>query len=130
MFATIEDVKSLTNYDVSLTDIQLAQGIVETFVGKVEADVTDPNDQVVMGRAVCYQAAYVSKNFETVFEQMGVRSMSQTDSSVVLDVDLASPYLSPLAIFALRNLTGKGTRSIRTGAIFGRANTRTPWELD
>jgi hypothetical protein len=129
MLATIEDVKTLTNYDVTLTDITLAQGIIETFVGLLEADVTDPNDRAAMGRAVCYQAAYVSKNFETVFEQMAVRSMSQTDSSVVLDTDLGSPYLSALALFAIRNLSGRGSRSIKTGTMFGR-EVPTPWELD
>lgn len=130
MLATIEDVKSLTNYDVSLTHITLAQGIIETFIGKNEVDVLDPADKAAMGRAVCYQAAYVSRNYETVFEQMGVRSMSQTDNSVVLDVDLASPYLAPLAVFALRNMSGRGSRSIKTGAVMGRYMPIVPWELD
>lgn len=129
MLATIEDVKALTNYDVSLTDITLAQGIIETFAGRYEADLTDANDKAAMTRAVCYQAAYVSKNFETVFEQMAVRSMSQADNAVVLDVEMGAPYLSGLAIYALRRLTGSSSRSIKTGKMFGDYQP-VPWELD
>lgn len=130
MLATTEDVLELTNYTVSLTDIRLAQGIVESFTGQLEADIDSANDRAVMARAVCYQAAYVSKNFEKVFEQMAVRSIGESDSSVVLDVDLASPYLAPLAAFALRHLSRKGTRSVQTGAIFGRSTVSIPWELN
>lgn len=129
MLATVEDVAALTNYTVTLEDITLAQGIIEAMLGKVEGEINHPGDLLFASRAVCYQAAYVSKNYETIFEQVAVRGITQTDGTILLDVDLAAPFVAPLAMFALRNMTKRNSRSVKTGSMFG-AVVETPWELD
>jgi len=127
LFTTVENVKTLTGYDVTTEQLYMAQNIIETFCGRVEAEVSVPNDRALLAKAVAFQAAYMSVNYETVFEQVAVTSIAQTDGGTVLDVGMASPYLAPLAVFSMRNLSWRKSRSIKIGPMYGTPKFRT-WE--
>lgn len=129
MFTTITQVKELTGYDVTNELLFQAQAIVEMFSNRQEADVDLGSDREALGRATAYQAAYMSKNYETIFEQVAVLGISGTDSSMTFDVTMGAPYLAPLAVLSLRGLSKRGTRSIRFGAMFGKPQRKT-WERD
>lgn len=129
MLTTIEKVKELTGYDVSIDLVYQAQAIVEIFSGKQEETLDNPGDKEVLGKATAYQAAYMSKNYTTVFEQVALTGMSAPDGSMTFDVGLGSPYLAPLAALSLRGLSDRGSKSIKIGAMFGRT-ARVEWERE
>ena len=118
MYTTTDGVKALTGYDVSLQAVTIAQGIIETFSGRIEGDVESNNDLELLGRATAYQAAYMLTNADSVFEQIGIKSIAQTDGSVILTYENGSPFIAPLALVTLKSLSWKGNRSVRTGPIF------------
>lgn len=131
MFTTTDSVLSLTGYEVSLTDINMAQAIIESYVGKVEAEVYDANDLMLLDRATAYQAAYMVKNKELVFEQMSAQQIMQFGQMVTFKQDDAAPFIAPLAILACKRLSWKRIRSIRTGRIFDNGPVQTnSWERD
>lgn len=127
MFTTVDNTKTLTGYDVTVEQVYMAQTIIETFCGRVEAEVTTPNDRALLAKATAYQAAYVSKNYETIFEQVAVTSIASTDGGTVLDIGMASPYLAPLAVFAMRNLSWRKSRSIGLAPMFTKGKRRADW---
>lgn len=127
MFTTPEKVTELTGYTVNEDMLSQAQGIMEIIVGRVEEDIFNANDLAIMGRATAYQAAYMTKNYETVYEQVAVTMMGQTDGTISLDVSMLSPYVAPLALLATRNLSWRKGRSVRTGAIHGAAPLVDEW---
>ena len=118
MLTTIDKVKALTGYDVTLGTITMAQGIIETYMGKSEGDVENVGDLEVLYRATSYQAAYMHNNADKVFEQIGVKQITQTDGSMSLTYEQFSPFLAPLAVLAMDSLSWRGSRSVRTGPIF------------
>lgn len=120
MFTTVEHVKEITGYDVTTQGIIMAQVIIESIIGKVEAEVNDANDLAILGRATAFQAAYMTKNYDSVYEQVAVTVLGQTDGTVALDTTLLSPYMAPLALFSIRNLSWNRSRSVKTGRLFGR----------
>lgn len=131
MFTTTDSVLSLTGYEVRLTDINMAQAIIESYVGKVEAEVYDANDLMLLDRATAYQAAYMVKNKELVFEQMSAQQIMQFGQMVTFKQDDAAPFIAPLAILACKRLSWKRIRSIRTGRIFDNGPVQTnSWERD
>ena len=117
MFTTVEQVKTLTGYDVTLATITMAQGIIEAFIGKTESNIDLPNDLEIIGQATAYQAAYMLHNAETVFEQIGVKQIAQTDGSTTLLYENFAPFIAPLAHLSLRGLSWKGSRSVHTGPV-------------
>lgn len=127
MFTTVENVKTITGYTVTTEQVYAAQVIIETFCGRVEAEVTTPNDRALLAKATAFQAAYMSQNYQTVFEQVAVTSIAQTDGGTVLDIGMAAPYIAPLAIFAMRNLSWRKSRSIKIGPMYGKT-TFPSWE--
>lgn len=132
MFATPEYVVSITDAEANLVTIQrvfMAQEIIEAVVGRTEAEIDNANDLALLAKATAYQTVYMLKNYDTVFQQMGLRSTSQGDSSLIFDVDLLAPYLAPLAVIALRNLSFRASRSVKTGRMGPKAMP-TPWERD
>lgn len=120
MFATTETVSRLTGYSVSAADIVKAQGIIETYIGRVEADVTDSNDKSLLERATAYQTAYMKENPSLVFEQVAMIQHGQNESIATFDREKHSPFLAPNAAVAMKYLSWHRTRSVGTGTIFGK----------
>ncbi len=129
MFATVEDVEKLTGYVVTNNTIFRAQALMETYAGKIEEEVQNVNDRALMARAVAYQSAYMHANYDRVFEQIALTSVSQADGGLTIDRERWAPYMAPLAIMSMRMLSWRTSRSIKTGSILGRS--RIPrWETD
>lgn len=120
MFTTVEHVKELTNYDVTNAEIVRAQSIIESYVGRVEAEVVYPTDRELLSKAVAYQTAYLHENAETIFEQMALSYMGQFGQALSFRAgDFFSPFVAPLAMIACQKLSWKRIRSVKTGSLFG-----------
>lgn len=129
MFTTPERVQELTGYEVTGEVIAQAQGIIETYIGKLEADITDPTDLGLLENAVSYQAAYMRDNWARTFEQVSVSQMVQNSNMITFrSNDKAAPWIAPLANLACKNLSWMKSRRIRTGRIFPRRRLR--WDQD
>ena len=129
MFTNVAEVKDITGFDVDRDDISRAQHIIESYVGRNESEITGPDDVSLMAKAVAYQAVYMKANYERVFEQVATTSFAQMDSQMSLDVVMGAPFIAPLAWFSLQNLSWRRSRSVKTGAMFGRVR-RGRWETE
>ena len=129
MFTNVAEVKDITGVDVERDDITRAQHVIEVFVGRNESEVSGADDVALMAKAVAYQAVYMKSNYDRVLEQAAIKQFGQMDSQMTLDTDMAAPFIAPLAVFALRNLSWRRSRSIKTGAMFGRG-MRGRWETE
>lgn len=128
MFTSVEETKKLTGYDVSLDELYRAQSILESYIGKVEAEIEAPNDLSILGKATAYQAAYMHDNYDRIFEQMAVTRIAQSDGGVAPDTAMIAPFIAPLAVLATRSLSWKRSRAVRTGSMFGRVLHIDRWE--
>jgi hypothetical protein len=117
MFTSVTHTKQITGRDVDLALLNRAQSIIEIFVGKVEANIDNPNDTQLLAKATAYQAVYMQDNEDIVYEQVALRTAGQGES-VVSFADMNSPFIAPLAMLALKSLSFKRARGIRTGKIF------------
>lgn len=116
MFADTNDVKDITGKIVNNQLVTRAQYVIETFVGKLEAEVTKASDIELLRRAVAYQCAYMNDNEDIVYEQMAVSTVSQNDASTTFKQgDSNSPWIAPLAIMTCKKLSFVKSRSIITG---------------
>lgn len=116
MFATATDVKSVTGKIVTNDLIQRAQYVIEAFVGKFEAEVTDTKDIEIMKRAVSYQSAYMLNNEDIVYEQMKISTSGQSDSYTSFRAgDDLSPFIAPMAVIICAKLSFMKNRSVYTG---------------
>lgn len=130
MFTTIDRVKEVTGYDVNQETVIMAQNIIETFIGRIEIDVTDPEDMSLLDRATAYQAAYMTNDPVKIFEQMNVQQISQFGAMIQFKYgDNASPFVAPLALMACSRLSWRRPRSLYTGRMFGGIEKRS-WETD
>lgn len=118
MFSTVDLVQSLTGYTVTLEKITQAQAIIESYVGRSEMDINYPADRAIMEKAVSYQAAYLAVNSETVYEQVGVKQVSQSDGMITVAYENDAPFIAPLAHMATRRLSWRNTRSVKVGPVF------------
>lgn len=118
MFTSVLHTKQITGKDVDLALINRAQSLVEVYVGKVEANIDNPNDVQLLAKATAYQAAYMLDNEAMVYEQIALTSQGTTDSRVDYDQKMLSPWIAPLAIIACKGLSFKRARGIKTGKIF------------
>lgn len=123
MFTSVEQTLATTGYAVTLDLVNQAQAVIEVFIGKVEADVDSAYDLAILGRATAFQAAYMRDNAERIYEQVAVRSIAQTDGGVTVNTDMAAPFIAPMAFMAMRNLSWKRSRSVRTGPVFDGVTT-------
>lgn len=128
MFISKEQVATMTGYDVDSALLVQAQSIIEAYVGRAEAEVTDASDLFQLGKATAYQAAYMKDDRMKVFEQAAVTQVGQFGQLVSFRQDGASPFVAPLAALACKNLTWRRPRSIRTGSWFGYAPVDGRWE--
>lgn len=128
MFISREQILNDTGYEIEQETLALAQVMIETFVGKSEAEVDDPSDLAILGRATMFQAIYVSENGDVALVEAAVKSKRVGESSLTLDTELFSPYMSFWALMACKRLSWMGTRTIHTGPIFDRAPRIDTWE--
>jgi len=116
MFTTATEVKTITGKIVDAALVARAQYVIEAYVGKFEADITDTNDEEILKRAVAYQAAYMLNNEDIVYEQMAVSTTGQNDAYTTFKQgDSASPFIAPLAVMICNKLSFVRSRSIYTG---------------
>lgn len=128
MFTTEEQVLELTGYTVDLATITMAQSIIEAYIGRVEAEVTDGNDATLLSKAVAYQTAYMFNQKGLVFEQISAQQIMQYGMMMTFKADEpAAPFVAPLAILACKRLSWKRQRSIKTGSIFTRTEAESNW---
>lgn len=114
MFVTIEETTKYTGQTVTNDDIFMAQALIEAFIGRIEAQVDDATDKENLAKATAYQAVYMKDNADTVFKQVDVASVSNFGSNITFR-EGSSPYISSIAKFALRNLSWRGTRTVKVG---------------
>lgn len=124
MFTTIETVKELTGKTVTQETIIMAQNIIESYIGRVEVDVSNPSDRDIAGKAVSYQAAYMFGDEARVFEQMGATQIMQFGQMVTFSPGSEAPWVAPLAVMACKRLSWRRLRSIRTGSLWPRGPQR------
>ena len=116
MFVSREEIAERTGITVEPQTLQLAQLMIEAWVGKDEAEVSDAGDFAILGKAVLFQAVYLSDDNATdMLQQAAVKSMTVGESTTAFDADLFSPYMSPWAIKTCKRLSFVGSRSVRTG---------------
>lgn len=128
MFTTIEQVKELTGYDVEQEVITMAQNIIEAYVGKVEQQVQDPIDRMLLGKAVSYQSAYMRDNALMIFEQVATTYIAQFGQTMTFrGNDTATPFIAPLAVISCGKLSWKSNRSVKTGSMYDRGPTAYDW---
>ena len=131
MFTTVTEVKELTGYDVDETLLKQAQAIIESYVGRIEVEITDARDLMHLGRAAAYQSAYMLNDPIKIFEQMSVAQLSQFGANVSFKSgDTVSPWVAPLAVMACNKLSWKRMRSVKTGNIYGHNAPLSTWRTD
>lgn len=128
MFVNVKEVKDITNIDVTNDDIRVAQHIIEAFVGRNESEVTSPDDNALMAKAVAFQAVYMLNNYDRVYQQVAIKQMAQVDGQLTVDSSMAAPFIAPLAVLTLRRLSWRRSRSVRTGSIFGGRRGAPGWD--
>lgn len=124
MFTTIEQTKEYTGKDVTQETIIMAQSIIEAYIGRIEVNVSDPNDRDLLGKAVAYQSAYMHGDEAKVFEQMGAMQIMQFGQMLTFDTKGAAPFIAPLAVLTCRGLSWHRIRSIKTGKILSNGPVR------
>jgi hypothetical protein len=118
MFTTITEVKTITGKIVKADLVQRAQYVIEAYIGRFEADVTDTNDLEILKRATAYQTAYMLNNEDIVFEQMAVSTTGQNDAYTTFKPgDTVSPFIAPMAVMMCNKLSFVKLRSVKTGKI-------------
>lgn len=127
MFITPEEVMDVTPYDnVTIDHVRQAQYVIETYVGRTEAEVDSPKDKSILARATAAQAVYMMENPEITFNQIRATTISQGGRMTTFVGD-ESPFIAPLAVLACKKLSWKKSRSVRVGAMWQR-NTISPLE--
>jgi hypothetical protein len=129
MFISKEQIKSKTGVDITATVLALAQTMIETYVGKDEAEVERAEDAETLGRAVLFQALYINDDPTAVFEQAAVVQIQGNEAMTTFDTSKFSPFMSPWAVKACEKLSWLGSRSIHTGPVFDYARPL-GWEYE
>lgn len=130
MFTTIEQVNDLTGYEVTQETIIMAQSVIESYVGRVEAEVVDPNDRELLSKAAAYQSAYMFGDEAKIFEQAAIVQISQFGQATTFRQDGLSPWIAPLAVLACQRLSWKKMRGVKTGGLFATAPVPEGWKYE
>lgn len=130
MFINVSEVKDVTGVDVTNQDIILAQHVIEAFVGRNESEVSGADDMALMAKAVAFQAVYMRSNYDRVYQQVALTQIAQIDGQMTLNRDMAAPFIAPLAVLTLRNLTWRRSRAVKTGPIFAGSRRWSRWETE
>lgn len=127
MYATVDDVFEATGHSTDAAKISMAQAICEIVSGRTEVMVTKPDDVEWMKYATAMQVVYIAQNTESVYEQANVESLRQGDNTVVFGDKVYA--VAPLAVEAMKNLSWRRSRSVKTGRQFGPV-VLPSWETD
>lgn len=119
MFVTVEQVLALTGKEVTQEIVNLAQTMLEIYVGRVDEDIVDASDRSLMANATAMQAVYMMDNPESILDQAAVTQNMESDTMVTFDTAKFSPFLSPWAFRACDKLSWNRSRSLHTGPVFG-----------
>lgn len=130
MFITKEAIKDQTGYEIDNVGLNLAQWMVEAWVGKRESEVEDAGDLETLGRAVAFQAIYAKDNVGDMLEQAAVKQVAIGETVSQFDTALFAPYMSPFAVLICKRLSWVGSRSVRTGPIFAGTHRAPTWVKD
>lgn len=130
MFITKEAINTQMGVEVDAVTLSTAQMMIEAWVGKSDADVTDAGDRSTLGRAVAFQAVYINGKASDILEQIAVKKMTVGATNTEFDTSLFSPYMSPWAVMTCQRLSWRGTRSVHTGPIVDRVPVTTDWRRD
>lgn len=117
MFVTPERVMRITGYEnITLQDVATAQNMLEAYLGRMEARITDADDLEIMAKATAYQTVYIKADDNHVFEQARVEQIQQDSSAISYRTnDWESPFIAPLAAMAMRHLSWRRSHGITTG---------------
>jgi hypothetical protein len=118
MFITPDQAKKITNVEVSTDLIYRSQMVIESYVGKIESEIKNGKDKLIMSRAVAYQSAYMKENENIVFQQVALDAAGAGNSYQNFDSSMSGPWISPLAVMVIKSLSFNNSKSFRTGRIF------------
>ena len=114
-------LEKLQNYDPAfeaLAAVKRAQSIIEIFIGKDETEIRSASDLLILDKMTAYQAVYMAKDSDNIFEKIATTSQGQQDFVINFDTNMYSPFIAPFAFMASKNLSWKKAKSIKTGKIF------------
>lgn len=97
----IDDVKRLTGIATNEVKMNQAKAVVETFIGRLEAEIAG-RDLEWFERMVAWQVAYMTEN--DIFTTANVESIRQDESTVRFN---RNHSICPLVITATRHLSWK-----------------------
>jgi len=117
MFITEREIEAQTGFALSRHSVNLAQMMVESFIGKVEEDIENASDRALLAQAVTFQAIYMEDQPKDVLVQAAVLLSSQGGNQTQFDGKMFAPFLSPFAVKACQQLSWKKTRSVKTGKV-------------
>lgn len=121
MFCTVNDVKQITGYDVDDAAIYRAQTIIESYVKRIEGEITNAVDLELLARATAFQTAYMANGADKVYEQISAIQIGQNSSLVTFrSQDTDSPWIAPMAKIACKGLTWRKSRGVKVGRTIGK----------
>lgn len=117
-WATVEQVEAVTGVEVTAPQLAAAQSVIEIYANRTSATDHDATlsarDANALKQAVSWQAVWqaAQAGYET---RSAFRQLDQDGLRVATDAQ-SDVLLSPLAARALRNLSWKGTRTVKIAA--------------
>lgn len=117
MFITENEVLAQTGFNVTRTNVNLAQMMIETYVGRMEEEVSEGTDKALMAQAVMFQAIYMEERPGAVLTQAAVSYLGQGDTATTFNTEMFSPFLSPWSVKACSRLSWNKSRSVHTGKV-------------
>lgn len=116
MFVSFEEVTAMTGQDIDIDNIAAAQSLIETYVGRVEADIENPRDLALLAKATAYQAVFMENQSKMVFEQVSMKSITVGGTSYNFpDNATDTLWLAPIAKVACSKLSWLRSRTVKTG---------------
>src|SRR6478735_2786582 len=110
MFITKEQIAQKTGITVEAQTLQVAQFMIEAWVGKTEAEIDSAGNLAILANATAFQAIYLGNSTELILEQAAIKSIVANESTTVFDTDMFSPFMSPMAVLTCRKLSWMGSR--------------------
>lgn len=115
MFTTPEAIMETTPYtEVTLNQVKQAQLVIELVIGRTESEIDGARDKTILARVTTAQTIYMRDNPDITFEQIKVGSLSRGDGATSF-VDDYSPFVAPLAVLGIANLSWRKSRGIKVG---------------